>query len=82
MNEVAYVHGTYVKDSYPEARYNVKEFEHRTNLNLYDELIFSAKDLSAHQIIHWMTTIKSTHLDFKNLGEIKDSSREINVLFS
>jgi hypothetical protein len=43
----------------------VKEFEHRTNLNLYDELIFSAKDLSAYQIIHWMTTIKSTHLDFK-----------------
>jgi GT2 family glycosyltransferase len=65
MNEVAYVHGTYIRDAYPEARYSVKEFEHRTNLNLYDELIFSAKDLSAYQIIHWMTTIKSTHLDFK-----------------
>ncbi|MFM7595874.1 MAG: glycosyltransferase family 2 protein [Flavobacteriales bacterium] len=65
MNEVAYVHGTYINEAYPEARYSVKEFEHRTNLNLYDELIFSAKDLSAYQIIQWMTSIKLPHLDFK-----------------
>jgi hypothetical protein len=65
MNEVEYIHGTWINTPYPEARYHVNEFENRTNLTLYDELIFSAKDLSAHQIIQWMTTIKSTHLDFK-----------------
>ncbi len=65
MNEVEYIHGTWINTPYPEARYHMNEFENRTNLTIYDELIFSAKDLSAHQIIHWMTTIKSTHLDFK-----------------
>lgn len=65
MNEVAYIHGTWVHQPYLEARYTLNEFQHRTNFNLYDELIFSAKDLSAHQIINWMTTINSAHLDFK-----------------
>ncbi len=65
MNEVEYIHGTWIQQPYPEARYTLNEFEHRTNLNLYDEIIFSAKDLSAHQIIHWMTSIKSAHIDFK-----------------
>lgn len=65
MNEVDYVHGAWISSPYPEGRYNLAEFEHKTNFSLYDELIFSAKNLSASQIIHWMTTIKSTHLDFK-----------------
>ena len=57
-NDVEYIHGTAIKESYLEARMDLSTFENGSKLGMYDEIIFSAKDLSASQIIHFMSSIK------------------------
>ena len=64
-NEVEYVHGAHLTNSYMESKVSEHQTLEHLDMELYDEIIFSAKDMSAGSIIHWMTRINITRLDFK-----------------
>jgi GT2 family glycosyltransferase len=65
IKPIAYIHGVYKTESYPEAKCNLEEFPEKIDFSDYNEIIFSAKDLDAAQIISWMSQINAAHLDFK-----------------
>lgn len=65
IGEVEYIHGSWLHVPYLEARSQSDGLVDRTQFQLYDEIIFSGKDLNASQIIQWMSNIKAPHLDFK-----------------
>ncbi len=65
LKPIAYIHGVCKTESYPESKCNVAEFPSKIDFADYNEIIFSAKDLDAAQIISWMSQIKDEHLDFK-----------------
>lgn len=65
LSSIEYVHGLCIHVSYPESKGTVDSIYNKVDFSDYDEVIFSAKDLEAAQIIKWMTEIKHPHLDFK-----------------
>ncbi|NBO61347.1 MAG: glycosyltransferase, partial [Flavobacteriia bacterium] len=64
-SEVEYVHGAHLKEPYLESKSQGNTMIDEGNFGNYDEIIFSAKDLSARTIIHWMTSLVRTNVDFK-----------------
>lgn len=64
-NEVEYIHGAHATQPYLESKIKGNTSLDAFDFKNYDEIIFSAKDLSAGTIIRWMTSIKDQHLDFK-----------------
>ena len=65
VTEVEYLHGAYVSSPYVESKADGNVLHETLNFEDYDEIIFSAKDLTAKTIIHWMTTIVQPNMDFK-----------------
>jgi len=63
--EVEYVHAAHTSQAFLESKVTTPCALEELNLSNYDEVIFSAKDLSAGTIIHWMITIQQSNLDFK-----------------
>lgn len=43
----------------------INQLDQITHIHKIDEVIFCAKDTSAQEIIHWMTTLNSDKIDFK-----------------
>ena len=43
----------------------IAQLDQITTIHKIDEIIFCAKDTSANEIIHWMTAIQHSHVDFK-----------------
>lgn len=64
-SDVEYVHGAHLKEPYLESKSQGNTMIDEGNFGNYDEIIFSAKDLSARTIIHWMTSLVRTNVDFK-----------------
>jgi GT2 family glycosyltransferase len=64
-SEVEYIHGAHLKEPYLESKEHGNTMIDGGNLANYDEIIFSAKDLSARTIILWMTSLVRTNVDFK-----------------
>lgn len=64
-NEVEYIHGAHLKAPYLESKSHGNSLIEEGDFTNYDEIIFSAKDLSARTIIHWMTSLVRSEVDFK-----------------
>lgn len=64
-NDVEYIHGAHATVPYLESKGPSTALMEEGDLKNYDEIIFSAKDLSARSIIDWMTSILHTNVDFK-----------------
>ncbi|MFM7724075.1 MAG: hypothetical protein ACKO7O_04730, partial [Bacteroidota bacterium] len=64
-NDVEYIHGAHANLPYLESKGPCNALMEEGDLKNYDEIIFSAKDLSARSIIDWMTSILHTNVDFK-----------------
>lgn len=65
MNDIDFVHGAHITSPYLESKANSNTLIEGGDFDHYDEIVFSAKDLSARIIIHWMTTIVRSSVDFK-----------------
>lgn len=65
MSGIEYLNGIHIKEDYPESKGNLIDLTTKIDFLDYDEIIFSAKDVHAKEIIEWMTFIKAPHLDFK-----------------